>query len=181
VSRQSCLSPKETKHDASLSRSKIQETNDDLETYMRRLICALTGRFVCISRTDASEQENLRSSGGIPRSLVRYWWRYWDNEHTVYEITWEKWRGSLHNHQNGGIRKVQYYLDVTSIRKKQLNYTVSYQETLLKGNKRGCACISAVICINLGGHLSPISLHSGKVCLFGSSEVRPASPCGTRV
>jgi hypothetical protein len=75
----------------------LQEANDDLETYMRRLICALTGRFVCISRTDASEQENLRSSGGIPRSLVRYWWRYWDNEHTVYEITWEKWRGSLHN------------------------------------------------------------------------------------
>lgn len=62
---------------------------------MRRLICAVTGRFVCISRTGAMEQELLQSSGGVPKPGIRYWWRYWDNEGTVYEVTMEKWRDQL--------------------------------------------------------------------------------------
>ena len=70
----------------------LKEPRDDMMTYMRRLLCFLAGRFVTISRPDASKDEDLFHTKGVPRSGVRYWWRYWDNNQNVYQITMEKWR-----------------------------------------------------------------------------------------
>lgn len=65
---------------------------DDMPTYQRRLLSFLCGRFVCISRPDASNGERLEATNGIPVSGVRYWWRYWDNQGNVHEVKMEKWR-----------------------------------------------------------------------------------------
>lgn len=72
---------------------------DNLETYQQRLICTLAGRFVCITRQGANEQETLQHTNGRPREGTKYSWRFWDNDGNVYEdelvkcrntIQWEK-------------------------------------------------------------------------------------------
>jgi hypothetical protein len=72
------------------------QTEDNLESYQRRLICAVTGRFVLIERTDAQESEGLLASAGKPCPSVRYRWRYWDNDGNVYDDAGEKYRAEFH-------------------------------------------------------------------------------------
>lgn len=68
-----------------------EEGKDTLESYQRRLIAAVTGRFVLIERSDAHGSETLVSSCGRPQPGVRYRWRYWDNAGNVYDDLGEKY------------------------------------------------------------------------------------------
>jgi MYND finger len=70
--------------------------DDDMDVYMKRLICILCGRFVVISRPSASDDEKLQSGdAGVPQGGVRYWWRYWDNEGNIYQVAMEKFRDAV--------------------------------------------------------------------------------------
>ena len=80
--------------DATSSKTK-EDDDDNLESYQRRLICAVTGRFVLIERADASKSETLVASAGRPRPGVRYRWRYWDNAGHVYDDLGEKYRAGF--------------------------------------------------------------------------------------
>jgi hypothetical protein len=68
--------------------------DDDMNVYMRRLVCVLCKRFVIISRPSADGSESLAETEGMPREGTRYWWRYWDNEGNVYQVNMEKFRDS---------------------------------------------------------------------------------------
>jgi len=57
--------------------SNADDDDDTLESYQRRLMCAVTGRFVLIERADARGSETLVASAGRPTPGVRYRWRYW--------------------------------------------------------------------------------------------------------
>lgn len=72
-----------------------EKTKKSLESYLRLLICAVSGRFVIIERVGASDYEKLTSTKGRPHSGVKYRWRYWDNEGNVYESLIEKFRGTV--------------------------------------------------------------------------------------
>jgi hypothetical protein len=75
--------------------SKSTDKEDNIESYQRRLICALTGRFVCITEVGAMDGETLLCAKGKPRVSVRYTWRYWDNKGNVYEDTMQQYRDSV--------------------------------------------------------------------------------------
>jgi hypothetical protein len=72
-----------------------KQSENSLETYMQRLICAITGRFVVIERNGAMDNESLNSSNGQPQVAVKYRWRYWDNEGNVYDVHGEKCRQTI--------------------------------------------------------------------------------------
>jgi hypothetical protein len=58
------------------------------ETYLKRLMCVLDGRFVCLIDAADHEQGN---NNGVPQEAERYRWRYWDNEKHVYQDHGIKW------------------------------------------------------------------------------------------
>lgn len=80
-------------HDGALAATWVFETmpsdlsrgEDNMDSYMKRLICAVTGRFVLIERPDANDGETLVSTSGKPKPGVRYRWRFWDNTGKVYD------------------------------------------------------------------------------------------------
>lgn len=47
------------------------EEEDNMVTYRQRLMCAVTGRFVCIERVDAGKSESLMKTQGKPTESVR--------------------------------------------------------------------------------------------------------------
>jgi len=48
------------------------EDDDNMESYQRHLICAITGKFVLIEHANAGESESLVASLGRPRPGVHY-------------------------------------------------------------------------------------------------------------
>ena len=62
---------------------------------MKRLICAVTGRFVVIQRPDAGKDETLTSTNGRPFQGVKYKYRYWDNHGNVYDTVIAKCRQTM--------------------------------------------------------------------------------------
>ena len=73
-----------------LNEATNEPQNDVIDVYMRRLICILCKRFVIISRP--SEGDSLVETQGMPDPGTRYWWRYWNNEGNIYQVTFEKFR-----------------------------------------------------------------------------------------
>ena len=39
-----------------------------------------------------NRNQSLLATDGIPEAGIRYWWRYWDNNMNVYEVSMEKFR-----------------------------------------------------------------------------------------
>lgn len=68
----------------------IKLEKESEETYLKRLVCALAGRFVCLIGAD----EEGHNKGGVPQTAERYRWRYWDNEGHVYQDYAKKWTTS---------------------------------------------------------------------------------------
>ena len=86
------------------SASKIGDEKS-LEAYMKRLICAVSGRFVVIDRCGASEDESLTSSDGQPNPAVKYRYRYWDNHGNVYDTIIAKCRQTIKWEMGGRVDK----------------------------------------------------------------------------
>jgi hypothetical protein len=59
--------------------SRERDTVKLEEEYMKRLICVLAGRFVCLPNKNEAHLK------GMPKCADRYRWRYWDNEGNVYQ------------------------------------------------------------------------------------------------
>lgn len=72
-----------------------KELPDDLHSYQQRLVCALSGRFVCMTRQGAHEQETLEHTNGRPREGTKYSWRFWDNDGNVYQDELVKCRNTI--------------------------------------------------------------------------------------
>ena len=70
--------------------------NDDMNVYMRWLICVLCRRFILIPRPSDPGHE-FEDAGGVPREGTRYWWLYWDNQGNDYDVSREKYRVSNSN------------------------------------------------------------------------------------
>ncbi|GFH47475.1 hypothetical protein CTEN210_03950 [Chaetoceros tenuissimus] len=81
---QGCLAPKWVFEKKPIEISR--EDQQSLDTYMKRLICAVTGRFVVIDHSEYFVEQK-----GIPQVGDRYLWRYWDNEGNVYDDKGFKW------------------------------------------------------------------------------------------
>lgn len=63
--------------------TKIPEEEErSLDTYMKRLICALSGRFVSMGNDFGG---TVIKTKGIPQAGRIYRWRYWDNAGNVYD------------------------------------------------------------------------------------------------
>jgi hypothetical protein len=62
--------------------------------YMVRLLAALEGRFVLLSRSDAKGNEIVSATDGVPLVGIKYYWRFWTGQAKVYEDRLVKWRDS---------------------------------------------------------------------------------------
>jgi len=77
-----------------------ENSKNSLQTYMQRLICAISGRFVVMEAggsirfSDGKPQTAERSRW--PQTAKRYRWRHWDNDGNVYEsAVSEEWHGRI--------------------------------------------------------------------------------------
>lgn len=70
-----------------------EEEEKSLDTYMKRLICALSGRFVSMGNDFGG---TVIKTKGIPQAGRIYRWRYWDNDGNVYDDDEIEWT-SYHN------------------------------------------------------------------------------------
>jgi hypothetical protein len=73
------------------------KVEDNMDSYLKRLICVVTGRFVLIDRTGSGCDDDLQSSSGKPEIGQRYRWRYWDNLGNVYDDHGNEWRAEFNS------------------------------------------------------------------------------------